>query len=147
MPELNVVAKVTRTLLALGDLNINASPYRLAGPQVMGGTVSWDRRQVTSPWVEGDVTVSRRRSNVTEQVMVYVSGTDQANLNTNIQNLVGAFTQDTFTLSITIGSQQYAWDCEAADYSVQFDTPHLVSRLVPVTFNVPRKPVALSGAF
>ena len=148
MTDLSVVAKVTRSLLGLGDLDINDhSTYRLAGPQVMGGTVSWDRRQVSSPWVEGDITVSRRRTNVMDQITVYVAGSATDNLNLNLQNLLWAFTQDRYTLSITVGSQQFAWDCEAADYQVTYDTPHLKSLYVPVVFTVPRRPVALSGAF
>lgn len=148
MTDLSVVAKVTRSLLGLGDLNINDhSTYRLAGPQVMGGTVSWDRRQVSSPWVEGDITVSRRRTNVMDQITVYVDGANMAGVNTNLQTLITAFTQDRYTLSITVGSQQFAWDCEAADYQVTYDTPHLKSLYVPVVFTVPRRPVALSGAF
>lgn len=148
MSDLSVVAKVTRPSLGLPDLDINDHTYyTIAGQQIMGGTVQWDRKQVSAPWVDGDVTVARRRGNVMENLTVYVAGSTQADLNTNLQNLIGAFTQDRYTLSITIGSQQYAWDCETADYSVQFDTPHLHSLYVAATFSIPRKPVALSGAF
>lgn len=147
MADLNVVATVTRAQLGLGDLNINdGNTYTLAGPQIMGGTVTWDRRQVSSPWVDGDVTVARRRANVQDQLTFYVGGSSTANMNLNLQNLIWAFTQDRYTLSITVGSQQFAWDCEAADYSVQIDTPHMKALYVAVTFTIPRKPAALSGA-
>jgi hypothetical protein len=120
MTDLTIVAKVTRTALSLGDLDINDhTSYVLAGPSAMGAQVSWDRRQVSAPWVDGDITVS----------------------------LITAFCQDRYTLMITVGSQQHAWDCEAADYMVQFDTVHLHALYAVTTFQVPRKPVALSGAF
>lgn len=148
MADLSVVAKVTRASLGLGDLNINdRTTYTLAGPQIMGGTVAWDRQQVSAPWVDGEITVARRRGNVMEPLAVYVAGTNQSSLNSNIQTLIAAFTQDRYTLSITIGGQQHDWDCESADYSVQVSAPHLKSLYVPVTFQIMRKPAPLTGAF
>jgi hypothetical protein len=148
MTDLTIVAKVTRTALSLGDLDINDhTSYVLAGPSAMGAQVSWDRRQVSAPWVDGDITVSRRRTNVMEPLSVYVKGSTQADMDTKIGALITAFCQDRYTLMITVGSQQHAWDCEAADYMVQFDTVHLHALYAVTTFQVPRKPVALSGAF
>jgi hypothetical protein len=148
MTDLNIVAKVTRSSLSLGDLDINDhSSYVLAGPQAMGGTVQWDRKQVSAPWVDGDITVARRRQNVMDTLSVYVKGSTQADMDAKIGALIAAFCQDRFTLMITVGSQQHAWDCEAADYSVQFDTVHLHALYAVTTFQVPRKPVALSGSF
>jgi hypothetical protein len=148
MTDLTVVAKVTRPLIGGGDLDINDhDKYVLAGSSTMSGSVNWERQQVSAPWVDGDFTIARRRGNTTENISVYVSGTDQADLNTNIGTLIGAFTQDRYTLMITIGTQQHAWDCEAADYTVEMDTPHFVAKYVVVKFAIQRKPVALSGAW
>lgn len=148
MTDLNVIAKVTRAQLGLQDLYINDhSKYVIAGLDILSGTVSWQRQQVSAPWVDGDVTVARRRSSVMEPLTVYVAGTNQADLNTNIGTLLAAFTQDRYTLSIAIGSQQHDWDCEAADYSVKINTVYVKSVYVPVTFQIMRKPVPLTGAF
>lgn len=148
MADLSLSALVTRTDLSLADLNINDSTnYRIAGPEIMAGQVSWDRQQINSPWVEGDITISRRRPNVNSQLTVYVAGTDQANLMTNIRTLVSAFSQDRYTLQINIGSAVNQWDCEAADYSVQMDTAHVYGKYIPVSFNIPRNPVPLSGGY
>lgn len=147
MTDLSVVAKVTRTYLDLEDLDINTGYYRIAGPDIMSGQVTWQRQQVSAPWVDGEVTVARRRGNVMEPLTVYVTGSDQSTLNTNIQDLIWAFTQDRYTLSITIGAQQHDWDCEAADYSVRVSTPYMKSLYVPVTFQIMRKPLPLLGAF
>lgn len=148
MPDLSVVAKVTRASLGLGDLNINDHvKYALAGPEIMSGQVSWQRTQASSPWVDGEVTVARRRGNVMEPLTVYVAGTSQSNLNSNIKALIDAFVQDRYTLSITVGSQQHDWDCESADYSVKMNTVYEYSRYVPVTFSIMRRPSPLTGAF
>jgi hypothetical protein len=147
MADLAVIAKVSRPALGGGDLYINTGDYRLAGPQVMSGTVQWDRRTVNSPWVEGDITVSRRRGNTMENLVVYVSGSSQSDLQSNIATLVSAFNQNRYTVQIQIGNANWAWDCEAADYSVQMDTPHINALYVVCTFNIPRKPIALAGGF
>lgn len=147
MTDLSISAKVSRDLLSLGDLDINASPYRLAGPTTLGGTQSWERNTVSSPFVDGEVTVHRRRTNVQDRIVVYVSGTDLANLFANVRTLVDAFTQDRFTLQINIGTSVNQWDCETSDYSVVVDTPHMVAKYGVVEFNVIRKPVALAGGY
>jgi hypothetical protein len=147
MTDISVNAKVTRTDLGLGDLDINTSPYRIAGPQIMEGTTSWDRNQVNSPWTEGDITISRRRGNVTSQLTIYVSGTDTANMMANIRTLVDAFTQDRFTLQINMGTSVNQWDCESADYTVLMDTVHVYNLYAQVSFSIQRKPVPLLGAF
>lgn len=148
MTDFPITARVTRPDLGLGDLDINDhTAYVVAGPSALGGTVSWDRRAVSSPWVEGDITVSRRRGNVMEPLTVYVKGTDQADMDAKIATLVAAFTQDRYGLQIITGGANHAWDCEAADYTVMFDTVHFHALYAQVTFQIPRKPVALSGAF
>lgn len=147
MTDLPTIAKVSRPVLGGGDLYINASPYRLVGPTVMGSSVQWERKTASSPWVDGDVTVARRRPSVRDTVSVYVTGTDQANMQTNITTLVTAFTQDRYTLQIQIGNANWAWDCEAADYSVQMETVHMYQKYVVCTFEVIRRPIALAGGF
>jgi hypothetical protein len=148
MTDLSVSALVTRPLLGGGDLNINDHDnFVLAGGAVMGAHVQWDRKTVSAPWVDGDVTVARRRGNVMEQVSVYVLGTSVSDLNTNMSTLISAFTQDRYGLQIGIGGQDFSWDCECADYQVEWDNVHIHALQVKVTFNIPRKPVPLAGAF
>lgn len=148
MTDLPITARVTRPDLGLGDLDINDHvKYVVAGPQAMSGTVTWDRKQVNAPWVDGDITVARRRMNVMESLTIYVKGATQADMDANISALIAAFTQDRYGLQFIIGSANHAWDCEAADYTVVLDTVHFHALYAQVTFMIPRKPVALSGAF
>ena len=148
MTDLSVAAHVTRSQLGLGNLDINDhTTYAIAGPAIMGGGTAWDRKTVNAPWVDGDITVARRRQNVMEQLLVYVAGSDQSTLMSNLRTLRDAFTQDRYTLQITVGSAQNAWDCEAADYSMLYDTAHAYNKYVVATFQIPRKPVPLVGGF
>jgi dienelactone hydrolase len=146
--ELPISALVTRTELGMADLNINdATTYRVAGPSAMGGQVSWVRQQVSAPWVDGDITVARRRQNVMEPLTLYIKGSSQADMDTKIATLIQAFTQHRYGLQIVVGGANHAWDCEAADYQVTLDTVHFHALYAQATFQIPRKPVALSGAF
>ena len=147
--DLGVVAHVSRPALGGGDLDINDhSSYVLAGPSILSGQVTWDRKQVSAPWVDGDITVARRRGNSTEPLSIYVKGTSQSDLDTRMGSLRDAFFQDRFTLHIIVGTANHAWDCEAADLTqVLFDTAHVYNKYVLMTFAIPRKPIPLAGAF
>jgi hypothetical protein len=146
--DLSLSVLVTRDYMGDADLDINdASKFRVAGPAVFGGTSGWERKQVSSPIVDGEFTTHRRRTNVTESLAVYVAGSDTADMFTNIRELVSALTQDRYTLQFNIGSAVIQWDCESAEYSVEVDTPHMVARYAKVTFSIPRKPLPLAGGY
>lgn len=148
MADISISAVVSRDNLALSDLDINdKTNYVVAGPEVFGGNVTWDRKQVSSPVVDGEVTTYRRKMNVQDNLAVYVSADTQANLFTKIRTLIDAFTQDRYTLQFNIGGAVIQWDCESADYSVQIDNAHMKAMYAKVTFMFIRKPNALSGGY
>lgn len=131
-----------------GTLDINdGTSYRIAGPSILGGTVTWDRKTVSSPDVDGDFTIHRRRPNVTDMLAIYVKGTTTADLMAKIKTLANAFSQDRYTLAINIGAAANQWDCEAADYSVELDTAHVHALYARVTFNIPRRPEPIQGGY
>lgn len=147
MTTLTTTAVVTRSLLGKADLNINDHAKYILTDTIMGGTVTWERQQASSPWVDGDITISRRRPNVQENVKVYVLGNTQTELQTNLAELVEAFIQDTYTLQIAPGNQSYAWQCESADYTVEFSHVHFYAKKLVVNFMVPRRPIMTAGGF
>ena len=138
-------ASVSRTLLSLADLDINDSVNYLVGNQILGSGVSWERKQVSSPWVDGDFTVTRRRPNVSDKIEVRVYGGDQEELKDNLESLVEAMTQDNFILNLTLDAQSYSYSCESADYQISWGKELRHSNQTIVTFQIPRKPVALAG--
>lgn len=148
MTDLSVSAKVSRPELGGGDLDINDhSTYIIATGSILGGTVQWDKKQVSSPVVEGDITTHRRRTNIMETLSIYVKGDSIGDMMSNIRDLVDAFTQDRYSVQINIGSSNNEWDCEAADYSVTMDNVHVYNKYAVVTFSIPRKPVPLQGGY
>lgn len=144
--DVDLSVEINRDALALLPLEIaDGHPYYVA-TQFLGSGVAWDRQTVASRWVDGDFTTSRRRGNVTEQVAVEVACASTAALLLATEVLIAAFTQDAFTMTVTIDGRIWAYQCEAADYqSLQWSTPRLSAHQGQVLFGVPRRPVALAG--
>jgi hypothetical protein len=140
-----VAISVTRSDLGLASLNINDHLDYKVGSEILGSMVTYDKKKVSSPYVNGDITVHRRRGNVNEKFSVYVYGADQAELRTNTIALIEAFSQNQFNLIITLDSVEYSYQCEASDYQIGWSNAHMFSKQVLVTFNLDRKPIALVG--
>ena len=144
---LGMGVSVTRTQLGLPVLNINDHNAYYVADTFLGGQMAWNRNQVTSPYVDGSVTVNRTRSMVTEQIVVEVlGGPSQALLQANVATLIAAFSQDSYLLSITLPqATTYQYLCEAADYQVSWTSPRFFAKQLQVTFSMPRQPIALVG--
>lgn len=140
-----VTAYVTRELLALSPLEVNDHITYALTATIMGGQTAWERNEASSPWVDGEFTVSRKKRNVTEQIVIDVYGADQVELQDNIKTLIEAFTQDNYGLLINVTGAQKAYKCFAADYQVSWTHTRVHALNVPVTFNVPRMPNPLLG--
>lgn len=147
MPDISLAVTLSRTLLSLPALNLNDyTNYYFAG-QNTPGAVSWVRNQVSSPYVDDDFTVSRRRGKVMESLLVEVLGSTQTALRDNLAALVNAVVQDTFILTVSFAGVSYAWACESADYQVIWSGPRMVARQVQMALTIPRSPVPSAGAF
>lgn len=140
-------ATVTRSDLGLADLNINDNADYIVASEMLGSMVTWERKTVSSPFVNGDVTVHRRRGNVSEKFAVYVLGATQTEIQTNIKTLIDAFNQNRFNLTITLDSTVYTYICEASDYQVEWMNTNFFALKVKVVFNLIRGPIPLVGGF
>lgn len=149
MPDLDLVVSVTRDALGLGPLQLSpGARYFVSGAQFLGAQVQWNRVKASSPFVDGEVTIHRSRPNVTETVGVEIRADSAAELQAFTQELLGAFTQDSFHLNVSVDGAEFVYACEAADYQlVTWTTPRLASLRGQVLFSVPRKPLALSGGY
>lgn len=136
---------VTRGDLGLGDLDINDGVDYKVSNEILGGQVTWERNAVSSPYVNGDITVHRRRPSVQERFAVYAYGANQTELRDNVKALIDAFNQDTFNLTVSLDSIPHTYQCEAADVQIEWSNVHLMSNQVRVVFTVPRKPISLAG--
>jgi hypothetical protein len=138
-------ASVTRSDLGLATLNINDGlDYRVSN-EIMGSMVTYDRKTVSSPYVNGDVTVHRRRGSVAEKFAVYVYGDTQTELQANVKTLIEAFSQNVFNLIMTLDSVEWSYKCEASDYQIEWSNAHMFANQVRVVFNLIRSPIPVVG--
>jgi hypothetical protein len=147
MPDITLSLTITRTLLSLATLELNDHTISYVAAESTPGPVTWDREQVRSQWVDGDITVSRRRANVIENLTLEVLGANAAGLQTNLGTILNAFKQATYTLTSTFNGTSYAWACEAADYQVLWTGPRMVSNQVQLQLQIPRSPIPTIGPF
>lgn len=146
--DVELYVTVTRDALGLSPLEIATSPDFYIGTQFLGGAVAWERQQVGSNWLDGAVTVSRHRQMVTEQIAVEILGPDLASVQAKMAELIRAFIQDMFVLTVRAGNSVRSYSCEAADYQdASWTTPRLAGAQGQIMLSVPRQPVALSGGF
>lgn len=149
MSDLTLAGSVTRTSLAMADLNLNDFVNYYLSSQLMGGEERWTRNIDSSAYMDGELTLNRHRGNVTERVGVEVLGTSQAVLDANIATLKQAFYQDSFQMTLTINSSTHTYQCEAADLdtTMVWNNGRQVSRIVLCVFSVPRRPIPLVGSY
>lgn len=145
MPDLALHVTVSRTLLGLAALDINDHDTYYLAPAFLGANVQWNRTQVTSPFMDGAVTTQRQRQMVTENITVEVLADTGARLKTAMDQLVSAFIQDSFTVTVAIDGATYQYRCESADYQLIWNGSRMIEHQGQVVLQVPRQPAALSG--
>jgi hypothetical protein len=146
--DVDLSVTISRTSLGLAPLEIATSFDYYLSTQFLGAAVQWSRQQVESVWLDGAVTTSRHRQMVTEQVAVEVVGENLAQVQARINELVQAFVQDSFVMTVKAGGSTRSYRCETADYQdLSWTTPRLAAAQGQVLLSVPRQPVALTGGF
>lgn len=144
--DLTLSVSVTRTALALADLQINDHLDYYIGPQFFGGSQAWQRNQVGSPFIDGQVTTYRTKQMVTEQVQIECLGGDAVELEANITAVYDAFMQDSFNVSIVYNGVTLTYQCESADVTKLWTGPRLIANQGQLNFSVPRQPNPIVGA-
>jgi hypothetical protein len=140
-----VSASVTRAQLSLADLNLSDHTNFYVSGDIFGGTVTWRRTTVKSPYVESEFTTNRVRGIVEDKFGVNVIGTDQVTMANNIAVLIAAFSQDTFNLTVQLDSQPYTYACEASDYTMDWSIGRMHSLQTEIKFQLRRSPVPING--
>lgn len=138
-------AAVTRSSLGLGALDLNDHLNYEVTTEIFGGQTSYERQVASSPYVDGSVTVHRRKNNVNDTFVVYVMGADQVEVQNNVKTLIDAFSQDVFNVTVLLDSAEYTYQCEASDYQIEWSHVHFHNRKVRVIFSLSRKPIATVG--
>ena len=147
--ELVTAASVTRTELALADLDLNdKTTYGVmaAGP----GAKSWRRQTAESPFMHGRALVGAVLDTEVAPLRIRVKGSTDSVLNTNLNALLRAFEQFTYDLTLTIEGVTYTWRCEPADYTIgdrggEINTFVRLANQEWVSFEIPRNPIPVAG--
>lgn len=143
------VEKEDGTWLDINDGNI----YRVAAESIGVTNTAWRKTEVISPYVEGKFLVHAVKDMVGSNLTVWVTGypqnthaAGQNQLQVNIENLVSQFEQMSYQIKYTMGDTQIVWDCQTADYSIDYAHAYVHAMMVPVKFIVPRFPTVTRTA-
>lgn len=132
---------ISRALLGLPDLELNASPYRVVS--LSPGGQDWDRQVAKSPYLDGEVTTQRTRTSPEVELTERVTEATEAALMASYGVLVDAFNQDEFVFTLTIDGAVRSWYGEAADRRNDFQKELVHARMQQVTFRFKRRPGGL----
>lgn len=138
---------VTREELGLPLLEINDQINYMVGDQILGGSQTWNKQMVKSPYVDGEVMVNRARAQVQEQFQVQVLGPSQGGVQQNIATLIAAFSQFTYVLSIQMEDSTYTYQCDTSDYTVDWTNVRMMAKKALVKFQFTRSPKLINGGW
>lgn len=151
--DLDISYVITRTSLSLADLELNTDPgntYRVITDSMGIGDVSHRRLTASSPWVPGEALIASVKEQVSMPLGIRVTGTTNATLKNNVVALINAFSQFSYTITVTLDSQTWGvYDCQPADFSVgssgTYQNYHMIAFKQDVTLQIPRNPIVSSG--
>lgn len=144
----------TVTATVTGGITLTSAPYFIEGQEsadasgIDPGQTQFSRVWATSAYVGGAVPVFVVPGIVQATLKMYVYDATQADIETDMDALVAALTQASYTLSITVDGATYAWTCYCADYQpAPFPIVAVLGLQWPITFDIPRSPYPVSGPF
>lgn len=148
MTDLTLNAKVSRTQLGLGDLNLNDHvTYAVSGNSLWRASRRWSRVQPESIDMHGSVTTHRKLEMASDPFSVYVHGASLSALDTALGVLLDAFSQQRYVLQQQVDGADHQWSCQEADVDEVVSTnAHLASRMLEVKFTILHYPIPLVGA-
>jgi hypothetical protein len=106
------------------------------------GEHSYQRRRTTatSPYYDGTFLVHSTLENVTEAMSVYVLGTSANHVTENLMLLEEVFSQDAYSLRITMDDHRETWSCMTADYSIDRGHVNMHNNRATMKLSIPRLP-------
>lgn len=146
--DLTLQVTISRDGLGLLPLDLNDhANYYVAG-DFLTGQLAWNRNQVSSPFLDDQVTTYRTLGKVTRQITIETLGESASELNANLSAVVAAFLQDDFHLAIAMDTDiQLEYGCEASDYQVNWVGSRVIARQLQVQFSVPCSPIPIVGGY
>lgn len=122
------------------NLNDHAN-YRIAASPTRETTQqSWRKTTAQSPILGGTYLVHAVPDMVSEQIAVWVYGSNQTEVSDNLFTLVGLFEQYDYRVRWTFDEYREYWRCQLADISISRGQIWTHSLMAQATFTIPRYP-------
>jgi len=146
MSALTTTGVITRTELALSDLSITpAGGYYIQRDGFGPGQIEWRRSEAESPYVAGSTLTHAVKGQETSTLKIRVEDVTEAGMYSRMGTLATAFEQFSYTMTITIGGQAFAYECDCSDYSVgdggNVQDLWVRSFTQMMVFQIPHKPI------
>lgn len=142
---LNVAGSVSRSG---GALNLESGGYEIVA--VGPGGRSWRRSTVEGRYQHGRALIGAVLEQGALPLVVRVKGSSWSQVSNRAQALVDAFSQTSYTLTITIENVTNRWRCEPADIQIaggdEFQKFHAMANQQEYVLSIPRDPIPLDGA-
>lgn len=141
----SVSLSVDRTYIGLTSLSLNTDGYKIgAGAEFFSGT--FRRREIASPWVDGEMEIDHVASNVQMVIPVECRADTPLAVQAMVAELAEALSQPRFTVSLYLGSGFWQFACFPGDRQVDYSRERLHANQVLVVCTVPRLPHPLVGS-
>jgi len=128
----------------LGDTESAADMSMMPGiaPQQSKLKAVW----ANSPYVAGQQLVMAVPDNSTLDLRLIVHGESMVEVQTYLKELIQAIrTQMAYTVSVTMQTATYAWNCYVGTYLVAFNQLFYFGYLLPLYVKLPRTPIPAAG--
>lgn len=126
-----------------GPLEVASAPYDLHPDTDAERAVSWRKKEVTNPHVEGSYTIHAERENVVVPVTIWVEHPQRRQMRLALERLEAALSQLHYRITYRVEDDTAVWDCEVADYSVQTQQAYLHAGMALVAAQIPRRPAVV----
>ena len=114
--------------------------YRVEGSSFGETSTTFRRKTVESPYIGGRFLIHATEETVEENLVVYVYGQDQVDLEDNIQKVVSLFTQYQYFLEFVLDENRRRFTCEMADYSITRQRELIHNTMALISLRIPRIP-------
>lgn len=130
-------------LLGWIELEDEAAGYELHADSFASKQVSLRKTEAEGDWVEGSYTTRAVKGNITEPLVVLVTGTSVYECQVLTKALTDALEQLQFSLEVTLGDSKETWRCFASEYTIESSQPLMFADKVIVRASVPHLPTVV----
>lgn len=140
-----VVSAVIDTPTGPLELEDLVNGYTLAKDSFGTKTIGWRKQEISTIFVNGVHLVRAAQDNVTEALVVDITGSTQSELYARKEALLSGLRQLTYSMTITFADHQEVWRCFTAGWTEQDEQEWRVAVSSQIRAQVPRLPQVVSS--